>query len=74
MAITVPIISEWNKTQLDKATKDIESFSSKSKKAFDGLASAGRKLTLGFAAVGVGPGRRQARHADTRCRADTKGC
>ena len=53
MAITVPIISEWNKTQLDKATKDIESFSSKSKKAFDGLASAGRKLTLGFAAVGV---------------------
>ena len=53
MAITVPIISEWNKTQLDKATKDIESFSAKSKRAFDGLASAGRKLTLGFAAVGV---------------------
>ena len=53
MAITVPIISEWNKTQLNKATKDIESFGSKSKKAFDGLASAGRKLTLGFAAVGV---------------------
>ena len=53
MAITVPIISEWNKTQLDKATKDIESFGSKAGKAFNGLASAGKKLAIGLAGVGV---------------------
>lgn len=54
MAITVPIISEWNKTQLSKAEKDIQSFGDKAGRAFNGLASAGRKLALGFAAVGVG--------------------
>ena len=53
MAITVPIISEWNKTQLDKATKDIESFGGKAGKAFNGLASAGKKLAIGLAGVGV---------------------
>jgi len=54
MAITVPILSEWNKTALDKAQKDIETFGDKAGKAFNGLASAGRKLALGIGAVGVG--------------------
>ena len=53
MAITVPIISEWNKTQLQKAQKDIETFGSKAGKAFNGLASAGKKLALGLAGVSV---------------------
>jgi phage-related protein len=53
MAITVPIISEWNKTQLQKAQGDIETFSTKSKKAFNGLKSAGQKLALGLAGVSV---------------------
>lgn len=53
MAITVPIISEWNKTQLQKAQTDIETFSTKSKKAFNGLKSAGQKLALGLAGVSV---------------------
>ena len=53
MAITVPIISEWNKTQLNKAQKDIETFGSKAGKAFNGLASAGKKLALGLAGVSV---------------------
>lgn len=53
MAITVPIISEWNKTQLGKAQKDIETFGDKAGKAFNGLASAGKKLALGLAGVGV---------------------
>lgn len=53
MAITVPIISEWNKSQLDKATKDIDTFGNKAGKAFNGLATAGRKLALGLAGVGV---------------------
>lgn len=53
MAIVVPIISEWNKKQLDNAQKDIDKFGTKAGKAFDGLASAGRKLGLGLAAVGV---------------------
>jgi phage-related protein len=54
MAITVPIISEWNKKALSNATKDIDKFSKKAGKAFDGLAKAGRKLALGVGAVGVG--------------------
>ncbi len=54
MAITVPIISEWNKKALSNATKDIDTFSKKTKKSFDGLAKAGRKIGLGLAAVGVG--------------------
>ena len=53
MAITVPILSEWNKKALDNATKDIDTFGKKAGKAFDALASAGRKLGLGLAAVGV---------------------
>ena len=54
MAITVPIISEWNKKALDNAQKDLNTFSKKTKKAFDGLAKAGRNIGLGLAAVGVG--------------------
>lgn len=54
MAITVPIISEWNKKALQNATKDIDTFSKKTKKSFEGLAKAGRKIGLGLAAVGVG--------------------
>jgi outer membrane murein-binding lipoprotein Lpp len=54
MAITVPILSEWNKQALDKAQKDINSFGDKAGKAFNGLASAGRKLALGIGAIGVG--------------------
>jgi len=53
MAITVPILSEWNKTALDKAQKDIETFGDKAGKAFNGLASAGRKVALGIGAVGA---------------------
>ena len=53
MAITVPILSEWNKTALDKAQKDIETFGNKAGKAFNGLASAGRKVALGIGAVGA---------------------
>ncbi len=54
MAITVPIISEWNKKALDNAQKDLNTFSKKTKKAFDGLAKAGRNIGIGLAAVGVG--------------------
>lgn len=53
MAITVPIISEWNKTQLNKAQADIETFGNKAGRAFSGLANAGKKLALGLAGVGV---------------------
>ena len=53
MAITVPILSEWNKQALDKAQKDIDTFGKKAGKAFDGLAKAGRKVALGIGAVGV---------------------
>jgi phage-related protein len=53
MAINIPIISEFKDAGLKKAGKDIETFSAKSRKAFDGLASAGRKLSLGVAAVGA---------------------
>jgi len=54
MAITVPIISEWNKKALGNAQKDLNTFSNKTKKSFDGLAKAGRKIGLGLAAVGIG--------------------
>ena len=54
MAITVPVISEWNKKALDNAQKDLNTFSKKTKKAFDGLAKAGRNIGIGLAAVGVG--------------------
>ena len=37
MAITVPILSEWNKQALDKAQKDIDKFGDKASKAFNGL-------------------------------------
>ena len=53
MAIVVPIISEWNKRQLDDAQKDIDKFGAKAGRAFNGLASAGRKLALGLAGVTV---------------------
>jgi phage-related protein len=53
MAITVPILSEWNKTALDKAQKDIETFGDKAGKAFNGLANAGKKVALGIGAVGA---------------------
>jgi hypothetical protein len=53
MAITVPILSEWNKQALDKAQKDIDTFGKKAGKAFDGLAKAGRKVAIGIGAVGV---------------------
>ena len=53
MAITVPILSEWNKTALDKAQKDIEKFGDKAGKAFNGLAKAGRKVAVGIGAVGA---------------------
>jgi len=53
MAITVPILSEWNKQALDKAQKDIETFGNKAGKAFNGLAKAGRKVALGIGAVGA---------------------
>lgn len=53
MAITVPILSEWNKRELDKAQKDIDTFGKKASNAFNGLASAGRKVALGIGAVGV---------------------
>ena len=54
MAITVPIISEWNKKALDNAQKDLQTFSKKAKKTFDGLATAGRNIGIGLAAVGIG--------------------
>lgn len=53
MAITVPILSEWNKKALDNAQKDIDTFGKKAGKAFDGLAKAGRKVALGIGAVGI---------------------
>jgi hypothetical protein len=53
MAITVPILSEWNKQALDKAQKDINTFGDKASKAFNGLASAGKKVALGIAGVGI---------------------
>ena len=53
MAITVPILSEWNKQALDKAQKDIETFGNKAGKAFNGLAKAGRKVAVGIGAVGA---------------------
>lgn len=54
MAITVPIISEWNKKALDNAQKDLNTFSKKTKKQFDKLATAGRNIGIGLAAVGIG--------------------
>jgi len=54
MAITVPIISEWNKKALKDATKDLDTFSKKTKKSFDKLATAGRNIGIGLAAVGIG--------------------
>jgi phage-related protein len=50
MAVNVPIISEWRDKGLKTASRDIDGFSKKAKRQFDGLAAAGRKIALGFAA------------------------
>ena len=53
-AIRIPIVSEFNDAGLKKATKDVEAFGAKASKAFNGLASAGRKMALGLAGAAVG--------------------
>jgi hypothetical protein len=54
MAVNVPIISEWRDKGLKTASRDIDGFSKKAKRQFEGLASAGRKIALGFAAAATG--------------------
>lgn len=53
MAITVPIVSEWNKKALEQAAKDIDTFGKKAGKSFKDLADVGKKVAVALGAATV---------------------
>lgn len=53
MTISIPLVTQFNDKGLRQATQDIDKFSAKAKKQFNGMAAAGRKLALGLAGAAV---------------------
>jgi hypothetical protein len=53
MTISIPLVTQFNDKGLRQATRDIDKFSTKAKKQFDGLAATGRKLAIGLAGAAV---------------------